>query len=157
MGNDLHDFARDMNKLASSLTGPPMRKVLDEVGVAAKRDAQDAARPDLGGDARFSGWPRVGALEARYSHHRDGSGITIHRAPRSAGPWRVAEEGRNRGEGPPAPAGLRRGRRRGRRWNGRTAGKNTWTDAENLIAARTPRRVEKAVEVMVMKVVGRGS
>lgn len=148
MANDLHDFASDMQRLAASLSGPQMRRALDEVGVPAKRDAADAGRRDLG-DGRFSGWPRAGALAARYTIHRDNQGITIHRDRRSAGPWKVAEDGRNQGKGPGS-------QRRGRRWNGRTRGMGTWSDAEALIESRTPARVEKAVEAMVLKVVGLG-
>lgn len=154
---DLDGFARDLNRLAKDLGGPAMGKVMDKIGVAAKADAQDASRQTLGGDGGFSGWPRLGPLQARYSHHRAPGGITVHRTARSAGGWRVAEEGRNRGEGPPAPAGPVPGtRRRRRRWNGRTRGMGTWTDVEEIAAQRMPPRVMRAVEDFIFGVVGRG-
>lgn len=157
MPGDLERFADDLNRLAKDLDGAPMRQVMSKLGVAAKTDAADASRRTLGADGGFSGWPRLGALQARYSEHREPGGVTVHRTPRSAGGWRVAEEGRNQAAGPPAPAGRVPGSRRTRRrWNGRTHGLGTWTDVEQLVFQRTPARVMKAVEELIFGMVGRG-
>lgn len=173
MADDLERFAVDLRTLASGLTGEQMRKALDKVGVAAKGDAVEAARVDLGSDRAFSGWKRVGPLEARYSLHKNMSGLTVHRAPRSAGPWRVAEQGRNQGnasgfQGPgvnretgltsrTSSGRLRRVRaRQARRWNGRTVGKDTWTDAERLMERRTPARLMEAMTDVMRKGLGLG-
>lgn len=167
--NEIHDFALHLADLAKMIApnSPAMRKVLDAAGMEGKASAAAAARRDLGGDGKFSGWPKA-SLEARYSDHRDGLGVTIHRAPRSAGPWRVADQGRNQGNatgfsGPgvnPRTGRTARGARgmvrtvqprRGRRWNGRTVGKNTWSDAEALMISRIPRVVEAEVDKLMME------
>jgi hypothetical protein len=154
MPNDLFEFSARLNKLAAGLSGPMLDKVLDAAGMDAKDSVAAAGRADLG-DGKFSGWPKA-ALAGKYTKHKDGLGLTVSREPRSAGPMRVAEEGRHPngrvgGIQPKAgttritKSGARRRAAAGRRWNGTTAGKGTWSDAEALMAARLPRVVESEV------------
>ena len=172
MADDLRSFAVAMNEAARSLTGPQLTDVMTKVGVALKPLGRDAASRDLGSDAKFSGWPKA-ALEVAFSPHRQPGGITFHRAGRSAGPWRVAEFGRNQGDasgfaGPgvnrrtgetlrTASGGVRRVRgARSRKWNGRTRGKGTWSEAERLIGSRAPAVVDREVTAFVFRVVAGG-
>lgn len=113
--------------------------------------AEKAAKADLGVDGGFSGWRRgrVIQLQARANPSSNGSSLTVRPTRDSAGPFRVAETGRNRGEvgtflGPGATrtggsvrtktGKVRKTRaRQAKRWNGVTAGKSTWSDAEALM------------------------
>jgi hypothetical protein len=132
-----------------------------EVGRAAVSDARSAVPPDLGGDHRFSGWPRA-ELDVKFSHHRTPGAVTVHPTRRGSGPWRVAEEGRNQNkfQGPSInvrtgetyrtkKGAISRRRHRRRRWNGTTEGKDTWSDAERLMAARTPQRVAQGLNRLI--------
>lgn len=148
-----------LDKVAQSLSTADMKKRLTVVGVAAKADAAKAARADLGGDGAFSGWKPLMPLQAKFQFHQDGKGITVSREPRSAGPWRVAEQGRNQGNasgfsGPglntktgvtsrTKSGALRTRARKGRRWNGTTQGKNTWSDAAAVMAKEAPKTLDK--------------
>jgi hypothetical protein len=108
-----------------------------------------AAATDLGSDRKFTGngrkgggWKGPDALDIAVRIHKDGRGLTAHRTRGSAGPWRVATDGRNQGNasgfaGPglnhrtgitsrTSTGKVRLRRTRARRWNGRTEGKGTW-------------------------------
>jgi hypothetical protein len=122
--------------------------------------AREAAASDLGGDPKFSGWkPRLGT---QIKLKPDGRAFLIP-TKRSAGPWTVAEKGRHAEGGVglfQGPAlNLRTGRtsrnrtgdlvvrsrrqRKVSRWNGRTAGKNTATDARQRMEREIPDDVER--------------
>lgn len=146
MANDLTPFAADLNRLASALGGSEMESVMTKLGVEAKKDATAAARRDLGGDARFSGWPKA-ELAARFDHNGPGS-ITILPTPRSRGPWVVAEFGRKAGR-----KATRRGSRRIATW-GATRGKSTWSDAVAIIERETPDRAMDALVHVVKGILG---
>lgn len=98
-------------------------------------------------------------LEARPSPHKNGYGVTFGRTKESAGPWTVAEFGRNRGNaagfsgpGISAKTGLtlrnkdgavrKVRKRKGRRWNGTTEGFDAWTKAAAAMADAAPPRVQ---------------
>src|SRR5690606_14932752 len=86
MPNDLHLLASDLSRMSQQLGGrDALGPALNAVGLMAKKVAPAATAGDLGGDARFSGWARVGPLGVRYTIHRDGRGVTIHRDRKSAG------------------------------------------------------------------------
>jgi hypothetical protein len=109
------------------------------LGKMAKTEATKAASADLGGDPKFSGWAPT--LDTRYEIIGPGR-ISFHPTKRSAGPWTVAESGRNQGNasgvsGPgisqatgetsrTSSGALRKVRgRKSKRWNGRTRGKGS--------------------------------
>ena len=153
-------FRRRVDVFVDGLSDPELRKVMARLGDAAKADANKAAEADLGGDNKFSGWARA-PLDTEYKHQGEGQ-IEVRPTSRARGPWRVAESGRNRlgaSGGFQGPAINRRtgatmrtktgkfrnSRARARRWNGITAPKHTWSDAEKLIEKATPDRVETEV------------
>ena len=74
-------------------------KIANAVGLMAKSSVTMPGRASLGGDYAFSGWKtkagELAPLQVKYMLSTKNKGmVIIHRAPRSAGPWRVAEEGR---------------------------------------------------------------
>jgi hypothetical protein len=155
-GLTLEAWERDM-------TGPEQRKVTRAMGVEAQRIASRAAVGDLGGDRAFGGWNRGRPipLDTRLRPGRDAATI-LSPTRSSAGPWTVAEFGRNQGNaggfsGPginrrtgitsrTKSGGIRGVRaRRSRRWNGATAGKGTASDAVAEIGRKLPPIADKAV------------
>jgi hypothetical protein len=164
LADTLGGFEKRLDALARGLSGVQMKRLMAEVGRGAVRDARSALPPDLGGDHKFSGW--AADLDVKFTPHRNASSVTVHPTRRGAGPWRVAEQGRNQGNasgfaGPginrqtgetarTKSGGIRKQRaRKARRWNGRTAGKNTWSDAERLMADRTPPRVARGLARLI--------
>lgn len=153
------DLVARLRAVEKSLSAAEQRKRLRKVATAVKPLAIEAARADLGADAAFTlgrTWSEI-PLNVRFTMHGGNRpSLTIHREGRSAGPWRVAEQGRNQGNaggfaGPGigvtsgvtlrTKAGkVRKVRARaGRRWNGTTAGKDTWSDA---VAKMQPKAAE---------------
>ena len=128
--------------------------MMHEVGKMAKDEARKAASADLGGDPKFSGW--APELTTRYDIVRPGV-LSFHPSRRSAGPWTVAELGRNASQGPRirssalTATGRRRSARSIKRWNGVTAGKNTASDAVAVIEKRVPKIVQTAVGRAISK------
>jgi hypothetical protein len=154
-------FAEFNNKriepLIDEWTNPKLRKLADKVGVQAKGIARKAASADLGGDPAFSGWRRGSPfpLDTRYDHVGPGV-ISFHPTKRAAGPWTVAEVGRNTAAGPRmvGPRLTKTGkvsRARVKRYNGRTAGKNTATDALTEIEREFPKLVDSEVSKAVRR------
>ena len=148
------------------------KKVANAVGLMGKAHAHSfSGKAALGGDFEFSGWPKPGQLEVRYSLSSLNPGlVVIHRAPRSAGPWRVAEEGRNQGNasgfsGPGVSnksgltartksGGIRKVRaRKGRAWNGKTEGHGSWTAFENVVTPKISPLVAKEVRAALGRAV----
>lgn len=174
MARSFKDDAKNFGALVGDLKGSGLERTNREVGERAKRLATQAASADLGGDSKFSGWaPR---LDTRYrSLRKPGQGVVISPTRSSAGPWTVAEKGRNRDMGGFAgpgvnrrtgrtSAGVRTGtsavranRRGGRtkRWNGYTDGKNTATDAVELFERDLLKLVKKGVFALTEKHLGR--
>ena len=154
----------------NSKVGRFQKELTDEatshtIGKMAKDEAMKAASADLGGDPKFSGWAPT--LDTRYDIVRPGV-ISFHPTRRSAGPWTVAESGRNQGNasgfaGPGVnrktgltsrtkSGGVRKQRSRGAsRWNGRTAGKGTASDALVMIEKKVPKIVETAIGRAIAK------
>lgn len=145
--NEVSDLGARLDALADALTGPQLRAVMTELGVAAKQDVTAAVRADLGGDNRFSGWARA-PLTTGFEHTGPGA-ITL--APRANGPFQVAEQGRMPGS--KIVGGKRARRYSGRRvaW-GRTRPKYTWSDAVQVIERDTPERALEEMVKIVRKV-----
>lgn len=134
--------------------------LMHTIGKMAKAEARKAASADLGGDPKFSGWRPE--LTTRYDIIGDGKLSFYPGTKRAAGPWTVAERGRNQGNasgfsGPGVnrktgitsftKAGNVRKTRafKSKRWNGVTQGKNTATDAVNAIESKVPKLVDQHV------------
>ena len=170
-------IASRMVKCSKVVSPEEQRKRMPKVGVALRPYAWKAATRDVGTKRAFSGWRRNAGirLNVDYSVHTRNVGLTMHRENRSAGPWRVAEEGRNRrvnafhgpginrrkggGTLPNAVASRARGtptfvarKFKGRkRWNGTTKGKDTWSHAAELMAEQAPRLINKGETVAIGK------
>lgn len=146
-------FSRRVDVMVNGLSGGELKAVMTKIGVAAKDDALKAASADLGGDPKFSGWaPR---LETRFDHIGSGR-VSFHPTRSAAGPWTVAEVGRNAGEGPrmTGPRLTKTGKvskAKTKRWNGRTRGKGTATKALARIEAETPKRYEAELKKVIRK------
>ncbi len=117
------------------------------IGKMAKSEAERAASADLGGDPKFSGWNAP--LVTRYDIVGPGR-VSFHPTPRSAGPWTVAQDGRNQAAGPAIGGKGKRGSRK--RWNGRTRGKGTADDALRAIEPKVPKLVETQIGRAIRKV-----
>jgi hypothetical protein len=154
VADTLQSFALRVDRFEKSLTDAQIGHAL---GKMAKAEAEKAASADLGGDPKFSGWAPT--LDTRYDIVRRGA-ILFKPTRRSAGPWTVAERGRNSGAGPGlgqsstamrfTPTG-RVSRQRVKRWNGRTAGKSTATKAITAIDKKAPKAVDEHVDKAVRK------
>lgn len=152
MADTFASYAAKIGKFADALEGPPAKALLVKIGMAAKGDAADALRGDIG-DMSMSHWRRGNPfdLSARFDVLSD-SEVEVLPAKRAAGPWRVLEEGRRPGGafdlvqvGKRRKDGTRRGKSRGRN-QGATAAKNTWSDALAIMDAKTPGRVNDEIE-----------
>jgi hypothetical protein len=146
-------FESRMTKFIRELEEDRLKAIADKAGVEAKRLAERAASADLGGDPKFSGW--APKLETRYDHLEPGK-ISFKPTRRSAGPWTVAEVGRNQAAGPRmvGPRLTKTGKvskARTKRYNGQTTGKDTASDALELIDKSVPRIVDREVTKAVRK------
>ena len=152
------EFSAKLEHLQREWSGVEGRRRLERVAQKTKGDVGEAVKGDLG-DLSMSGWRRGNPIDVqgRYDVVTDSS-FTVTPAKRGRGPMRVLEQGRNQGNafgfsGPGvnaktgatsrnADGSVRKVRaRKGKRWNGRTAGKGTWSDATTLMRARTAERV----------------
>jgi hypothetical protein len=132
--------------------------LLHEIGKMAKAEATKAASADLGGDDSFSGWNKKKPipLDTRYDIVGPGR-LSFHPSRRSAGPWTVAEHGRNQTAGPSlrssslTPTGRRRRAGATRRWNGQTRGKQTASDALAAIEPKVPKIVDRRIGRAIRK------
>ena len=152
MADTFDSFARRVEQFHDALEGPPAKALLMKIGMAAKGDAAEALRADIG-DMSMSNWRRGKPfdLAARFDILSD-SEVEVLPARKAAGPWRVLEEGRKPGGaydlvqvGRRRKDGTRRGKSRGRN-QGATAGKGTWSDALAIMDAKTPGRVNAEIE-----------
>ena len=147
-------IARRLNPFLDELEGRKLKELADKMGVRAKALAKEAASADLGGDNVFSGWPKA-PLETRYDHLSPGA-IGFKPTRRAAGPWTVAEFGRNQAAGPRmvGPRLTKTGRvskAKAKRWNGKTEPKNTATEALEAIEREMPKVVDAEVSKAIRK------
>lgn len=156
------EFDLKLQHIQQEWSGAAGRRRLERVAVKTKGDVAEAVKGDLG-DLSMSGWHRGKPVDVqgRYDVESDSS-FTVSPGKRGRGPMRVLEQGRNQGNasgfsGPgmnvktgvtsrTTSGGVRKVRaRKGKRWNGRTAGKNTWSDATALMQHRVAARVHDEV------------
>ena len=145
-------MSRRVDRFQSELTDKAMG---DALGIMAKAEAKKAAEADLGGDDRFSGWKPT--LDSRYDILGRGR-VLLKPTRRSAGPWSVANDGRNAGnagigpmQGPTLTKTGRVSRARRKRWNGQTQGKGTADDARAAIEKKAPGVVDVQVGRAIRK------
>ena len=144
MADTFASFAHKLDKFTHELGDDALGHA---IGKMAKEEATKAASADLGGDPKFSGW--AATLDTRYDIVGPGR-VSFHPSRRSAGPWTVAELGRNTASGPAIGGKGKRGTRR--RWNGRTQGKGTATAAVGAIEPKVPKIVETQIARAIRKV-----
>lgn len=125
-------------------------RLANDIGLMSKSEAKKAASADLGGNDSFSGWSRRSPYPLATRYNIVGPGrVAFGPTRRSAGPWTVAQYGRNATAGPSlrtSSIGLSGNRKRAgkryKRWNGVTAGKGTADDAIIAIEKRVPKMVQ---------------
>ena len=147
MADTFASMARRIDRFEKELTDDAIGHAL---GKMAKDEARRAASADLGGDPKFSGWKPT--LDTRYDIVGRGK-VLLKPTARSAGPWTVAQFGRNAAGGPvQGPMLTRTGkvsRARRKRYNGQTKGKGT---ADSAIAA-IDRMAPGVVDAQVVKAI----
>lgn len=96
------DIVMAMRRLERTMSEDEIKKRLTKVGMALKPiGLRAAAGTEVGGDLMLTGsrpgegWKGPGPLQLSFK--ANGRGLLMHRSGRSAGVWRVAEEGRNQG------------------------------------------------------------
>jgi hypothetical protein len=146
-------IARRLTPFINELEDAKLKAIADKMGVRAKALAKQAASADLGGDPKFSGWKPT--LDTRYDHLSPGA-IGFKPTRRAAGPWTTAQYGRNQAAGPRmvGPRLTKTGRvskAKTKRWNGKTAPKNTATEALELIAREMPQVVDAEVNKAIRR------
>ena len=156
--------AEKLVKFQSYLEQETRKAAADEIGRVWQGIAEREASADLGGDPKFSGWKPL--LDTKTKYLGDGT-VLVSPTRSSAGPWTVAESGRNQGNGgggaffgPGAnrstggTARTKKGKVRAvrafkaKRWNGYTSGKGT--------ASRVVAEIERVAPDIVDKHLAKG-
>lgn len=165
--NDLAALEKRLKLLEQEFSGAAGRKRLKAVAVQTKKDVDEAVRADLG-DQSMSGWRRKKPIniKGRFDIVAEHEFVV---KPNVAGPMRVLEQGRNRGnvsnfQGPGVNPLLgttartkKSGRvrkvqaRRAKRWNGYTSPKHTWSESVDLMQKRVGKRVDEQVQKSIAK------
>jgi hypothetical protein len=146
-------FEQELARLQKDIAGAEKQKITRRMAEQAQRIAEAEASSDLGGDPKFSGWAPTLDTEIKFT--TDNAAI-VHPTRSSAGPWTVAEFGRNSKEGPRlvGPRLTKTGRisrARQKRWNGRTDGKNTASKAVQRMEEELPNIAEDGFTRLLQK------
>lgn len=164
-------FGLDVERLAKDLGDEGARKIAKTMGEEAQRIAKTAAARDLGADIMHTGtdqhpgWRQP--LETNLRPQQPGVTMVVP-SRRSAGPWTVAEQGRNQGNasgvaGPginqktgltsrTSKGALRKvSARKARKWNGRTKGKHTGSGAVSEMERELPKIAEREVRKVIRR------
>ena len=168
-------FARELDQLEHELRREEGLRITRKQAEAARKIATAAARRDLGGNSRFSGWAGRDLADLRVKQLRGNKvGHILAPTRKSGGPWKVAEQGRNKGTatgrggkaiffGPginretgetarTKSGAVRKVRRfKAKRWNGYTAGKGTASDAISAMERVLPKVAEDGVTKVTRK------
>lgn len=151
--NSFGDFAKELEALGKDLTTRERFTITDAMGRRARQLAEQAASADLGGDPKFSGWAPT--LETKTRRLPDGDNLL---APTrfSAGPWTVAQFGRNQAFGPAfvGPRLTKTGRvskARKKRYNGQTDPKHTADDTKALMEREMKDIAERGLRKVIRK------
>lgn len=146
--------ARHLDPFIDDLENARLKTITKAVGQFATVTATAEASADLGGDPKFSGWVPLLDTKARDLSTPGQMLFTPTRS--SAGPWTVAEFGRNSKAGPRMVGSRltktgRVSKARQKRWNGVTQGKGTATRVTQRIDAETPKIVDREVGKAIRK------
>lgn len=132
-------FSRELGKMADEVNRKKRKDITGPMAEDAQKIIAAEVAKDVGGDIRFSGWAPYLVTEIKFTS--TGAAI-VHPTRSSAGPFTVAEIGRNQGNasgfsGPginrrsgvtsrTKSGGIRKQRnRKAKRWNGVTRGFGT--------------------------------
>ena len=149
MEQSLADFERKLKAVQDEFDGTAALKRLTAVAALTKADINAAIQGDLG-DQSMSGWRRGKPVQIKGAYKVEDTEVAM--VPTAIGPMRVLEQGRNQGDFTGPAASGRRTRRRkdgtsyvvgakkAKRWNGRTQGKDTWSDAVEIMVREIPGR-----------------
>lgn len=145
--------ARHLDPFIADIENARLRTIDRAVSKFATATATAEASADLGGDPKFSGWAPT--LDTKARELSPGQ-VLFTPTRSSAGPWTVAEFGRNSKAGPRmvGPRLTKTGRvskARQKRWNGITQGKGTATRVTTRIAAEVPKVVDAEVGKAIRK------
>lgn len=162
-------FGKELDKVAKKLDADGRRKITREMAEAGQKIADKAASADLGADRAFSGWTRANhiTLDTQLKAGANESTLLIPTRS-SAGPWTVAEFGRNQGNAPgfsgpgintrtgltsrTKSGAVRKVRvRQAHRWNGTTRPKHTASDAQAVMEHELPKIAEKQYRAILVK------
>lgn len=145
--------AKRIDKLAdATVSDKATTKLANAVGLMAKASVQMTGAASLGGDYKFSRWPKASELQVKYQLTKKPGGVVIHRAPRSAGPWRVAEEGvKAQTKGDKLEAGFRKNKngtvvqkyKKSKRTTKGTGGQGSWTAFEAIVIPKASKLLVK--------------
>ena len=145
--------AKRIDKLAdATVSDKATNKLANAVGLMAKASVQMTGAASLGGDYKFSRWPKASELQVKYQLTKKPGGVVIHRAPRSAGPWRVAEEGvKAQTKGDKLEAGFRKNKngtvvqkyKKSKRTTKGTGGQGSWTAFEAIVIPKASKLLVK--------------
>jgi hypothetical protein len=161
VGESLAQFNQRMQRFYDDLEQDRLRALYGDLGEYAQKVAERQASVDVGSDIKFSGWAPVLNTKVKFTREA----VIMSPTRSSAGPWTVAEQGRNQGNasgfaGPGlnsrtgTAAFTKRGnvrRRKARRWNGRTEGKGTASRAVAEIERGVPPKVDRFVVTVTRK------
>lgn len=157
---------RRIEKLSTEIvSGKSTVKLCNAVGLMAKSAAADVGEPynlsKTGTPMEFSRWPKAGVLQVKYQVSDKGR-VVIHRAPRSAGPWRVAEEGvKAQTKGDKLEAGFRKNKngtvvqkyKKSKRTTKGTGGQGSWTAFEAIVLPKVSPLIEREVKASLFRAV----
>lgn len=153
---------RRIEKLSTEIvSGKSTVKLCNAVGLMAKASVQMTGAASLGGDYKFSRWPKASELQVKYQVSDKGR-VVIHRAPRSAGPWRVAEEGvKAQTKGDRLEAGFRHNKngtvvqkyKKSKRTTKGTGGQGSWTAFEAIVLPKVSPLIEREVKASLFRAV----
>lgn len=154
-------YSSQLTKLASALSEKEANRIAKVMGEKAQAIAHAAAVGDLGGDIMHTGKGRGWQipLVTQLRTTREAGIVLLTPTRHSAGPWTVAEQGRNQGNasgfaGPgvnrrtgetsrTSKGNLRKVRAvQAKRWNGTTTGKGTATSAQAAMGRELPKVAE---------------
>ena len=161
MATSLPEFERKLVAIGKEFDGTAGLERMKRVAMDTKGDIDAAVTGDLG-DASMSGWRRGKPIKVKGAYRVEGSVVAM--VPSAAGPMRVLQDSRNSGAGFAGPGVNRstgqtaRGKRgnvkavrKNKRWNGTTDGKDTWSDATEIMVREVPDRYARDVHRAIGK------
>jgi hypothetical protein len=155
----LKAYGAAIDQMAKEIEQETKTRVALEMAQKAQSIAQAEASADIGGS--FSGWKRGNPIELVTQIKKTKTGYAVIPTKASAGPWTVADRGRNQGNaggfaGPgiskkgttsrTKSGGVRKVKAfKAKRWNGTTSGFHTADRALDRMDSELPKIAEREV------------